>query len=76
MSAELLINIWNKYPGSHLHCDVMQTGLHTYRVVASLISRDGDEIATVTHTGQSDLETLKDQAFRLLTSEIFTPVKV
>jgi hypothetical protein len=76
MTESVLVNIWKKYPGSHLHCDVTQTGIYAYHVVASLISHDGDEIIAVAHSGQGDLNTIKDQAFRLLASEIFTPVKI
>ena len=74
MIAKTLVKIWKDYPESRLHCDSMQTGLHTYRIVASLISRDGDEVATVTHHGRGDLNTLKEQAYRLLAVEVTTPV--
>jgi hypothetical protein len=72
----MLEKIWHDYPESHLHCDVTIAGLHSYGIVASLLNRNGDVIATVDHYGSGDLNTLKEQAFRLLTAELYSTVEV
>lgn len=76
MTEKVLERIWTDYPESHLHCDVTLAGLNTYGIVASLINRDGEVIATVDYYGSGDLNTLKDQAFRLLAAELDNLVKV
>lgn len=75
MSGKILEKLWQQFPESHLHCDATMAGLNTYRVVASLITREGETIASVDHYGSGDLAVLKDQAVERLVAEIQETVK-
>jgi len=70
MTGKVIENLWKAYPESHLHCDVTMAGLHTYRIVASLISREGEALAVVEHYGSGELNDLKEQAYQLLAAEL------
>lgn len=70
MTNKVLEGIWEAFPESHLHCDVTIAGLDSYRVVASVISPDGDTIATVEHYGSGDLDGLKHEAFKRIAEQI------
>lgn len=70
MTRKFLENLWKEFPESHLHCDVTLAGLHTYRIVASLISSVGKTLASVEHYGSGELDELKEQAYQLLADEL------
>ena len=70
MTSKPSEQIWQTFPGSHLHCDVTASGLRTYRIVMSLLDSDGGEIAKIEHYGTGDLAALKNEALVRLVDEI------
>jgi hypothetical protein len=76
MTSKTLEKIWQTYPESHLHCDVTMAGINTYCIIASLLSREGDVVATVEHYGSGYLDYLKEQAFNQLATEVLKLAEV
>ena len=72
MTTKSLERLWKAFPESHVHCDVTKAGIDSYRIVASLISQDGNTIREVEHYGSGHLDTLKEQVFERLASEVNT----
>lgn len=62
MKTEFVQNMWNRYPGSHLHCDVRMAGTNSYHIVMSLIDHKDNVLAMIDHFGSGDLNTLKEIA--------------
>ena len=70
MTNKKLEQLWGMYPASHLHCDVTVAGQKSYRLIASLITSDGETIATVENYGSGDLDLLKENTFDILAEKL------
>jgi hypothetical protein len=70
MNTKTVDRFWQTYPESHLHCDVTMAGQQTYRIVVSLVTREGETLAAIEHYGSGNLEVLKAQAFEHLATKL------
>ncbi len=70
MVAKSAEKLWTMYPGSHLHCEVTKSGLHTYRISMTLFDQTEEQVASIEHYGSGDLPKLKEAAFERLVGSL------
>ena len=70
MTTKTLETLWQWYPESHLHCDVTLAGENSYRIVTSLIDREGEVVTSIDYYGSGNLDDLKNLAAERLVDKL------